>query len=349
MHKFEMKRRTFLKSAATLSAGATISGALPAWASTKEAVMATWGGDYSRLLGEIVQPISMKKDDVSVVFDTGSTSARKTKVIAQSKRPTNALDVVSFANSDMHLLSENGYLAQLTEKEIPELKNVYPQFATSYSIPHIYSALVIVYNKDKVKAPKSYKDLWNREYEGKIGLANALYAQAIVASALAHGGSNENFEPGYKPLLELKKAGAKILPSNEAVANAFKSGDIGVTLMWRARAYQWKKLGLPLAFAVPSEGALPVIFEAAMTRNAGHPEAATVFLNAMLNPEAQAGFAEKMGYIPTVRNAKLPGDLMETIGFSDTDRENFVKTNYAYVAEQGRKMLEWWSQTFKAA
>ncbi|MZR30402.1 extracellular solute-binding protein [Sneathiella litorea] len=349
MTKFDIGRRNFVKGAAALSAGAAFSPALPAWAAGKESVMATWGGDYSRLLGDIVQPISMAADGVGVVFDTGSTSARKTKVIAQANRPRNSLDIVSFGNADMNLMNQNGYLAQLTPKEVPAVVNVFPQFETGYSIPHIYSALVIVYNKDMVTEPKSYKDLWNKEYEGKIGLANALYVQAIIASALAHGGSNENFDPGYEPLLELKNAGAQILPSNESVANAFKSGEIGVTLMWRARAYQWKKLGLPLAFAVPSEGAMPVIFEAAMTRNASNPEAAAVFLNAMLDPKAQAGFAEKMGYIPTVKGADLPKELLETIGFNDSDRENFFKTNYGYNAEQGPRMLEWWNQTFKAA
>tara|TARA_R100000005_G_scaffold96723_2_gene86761 strand:- start:23188 stop:24231 length:1044 start_codon:yes stop_codon:yes gene_type:complete len=347
MNKFNIGRRTFVKGAAALTAGAAFAPALPAWAA-KEIVMATWGGDYSRLLTEIVQPLALNADGVSVVFDTGNTSARKTKVIAQASRPTNSLDVISFGESDMHQLHEKDCLAPLTSADVPLLDSIFPQFETGYSIPHIYSGMVIVYNKDTVTAPKSYKDLWNKEYEGKIGLANILFGQAIVASALAHGGSNENFDPGYEPLLELKKSGVKILPSNEAVANAFKSGEISVSLMWRARAYQWQQMGLPLAFSVPSEGALPVVFEAAMTKNAANPEAAKVFLNAMLDPKAQAGFAANMGYVPTVKGAELPAELIEAISFTDAERENFYKSNYAYVAEQGPKMLEWWNQTFKA-
>ncbi len=347
MTKFNIGRRTFVKGAAALTAGAALAPTLPAWAA-KEIVMATWGGDYSRLLGEIVQPLSMSADGVSVVFDTGNTSARKTKVIAQAGRPVNSLDVVSFGESDMHQLHEKDCLASLSAADVPLLDTIFPQFETGYSIPHIYSGLVIVYNKETVAPPTSYKDLWKSEYDGKIGLADILFNQAIIASALAHGGSNENFDPGYAPLLELKKTGVKILPSNEAVANAFKSGEIDVSLMWRARAYQWQQMGLPLAFAVPSEGALPVVFEAAMTKNAANPEAAKAFLNAMLDPKAQAGFAAKMGYVPTVKGAELPADLAATISFSEAERANFYKTNYGYWAEQSANMLSWWNQTFKA-
>lgn len=346
MDKFNIGRRAFVKGAAALTAGAALTPSLPAWAS-KEIVMATWGGDYSRLLGEIVQPISMSKDGVSVVFDTGNTTARKTKVLAQAARPVNSIDVVCFGESDMHQVYEKDCLAPLTAADVPLLSTIFPQFETGYSIPHIYSGLVIVYNKETVAAPKSYKDLWSSDYNGKIGLADILYNQAIIAAALAHGGSNENFEPAYASLLELKKSGVKILPSNEAVANAFKSGEIDVSLMWRARAYQWQQMGLPLAFAVPSEGALPVVFEAAMTKNAANPDAAKAFLNAMLDPEAQVGFAAKMGYVPTVKGAELPADLKEVISFTDAERENFFKINYTYWAEQSPTMLSWWNQTFK--
>lgn len=344
----KVNRRSVIKGAAAFTAIAGVNPVFPAFAG-KEAVMATWGGDYSRLLAEIVQPISMTESGVSVVFDTGSTSARQTKVIAQASRAKSALDIVSFSDATMNGLDQRGFLAKLNSANVPGMVNIYDQFKTDYSIPHIYSALVIVYNEKMFKTPpKAYKDLWNKEYEGKVGLANALYAQAIAAAALANGGSNDNFEPGFAPLLELKEAGVKVLPSNEAVANAFKSEEIGVTLMWRARAYQWKKAGLPLAFSVPTEGAMPIVFEAAMTKNAGNPEAAAGFLNAMLDPAAQAGFAKKMGYIPTVRGAELPADLAATISFSEADRKNFVKPNYAYLTAETPKLLEWWNQKFKA-
>lgn len=340
-------RRRFLKLTVAMTAGATLLPAQGALAAKHEAIMATWGGDYSRLLSEIVAPVAQQEAEVGIVFDTGSTSARRTKIIAQASRPKNAIDVVSFSDADMFLMANKRFLADITTDNVPNSANILPQFKRSYAIPHIYSGLVIVYNPDLVPAPTSYKDLWGDAYVGKVGLANALYRNAIIAAAVSHGGSVDNFEPGYDALLELKKQDVKILPSNEAVANALKSEEIGVTLMWRARAFQWKKQGLSLAFAVPSEGAMPVVFEAAITKNAGHPEAAAKVLNAMLDPSAQLSFAREMGYMPTVSDAVVPAEVASEIGFTDAERENFLEPDYAYTVAETPKMLEWWNQTFK--
>ncbi len=346
-NKCTLDRRQFIKLGAAMAAGGTLISGQEALAARHRAIMATWGGDYSRLLSEIVAPVAQREADVEIVYDTGSTSARRTKVIAQAPRPRNSIDVVSFSDADMFLMSSKGFLEDISTENVPNSANILPRFKQAYAIPHIYSALVIVYNPDLVPVPASYRDLWKDVYAGKVGLANALYRNVILAAAVSHGGSVDNFEPGYDALLELKGQGVKVLPSNEAVANALNSGEIGVTLMWRARAFQWKNQGLPVAFAVPSEGAMPVVFEAAITRNASHPDAAAAVLNAMLDPSAQVSFAREMGYIPTVSNATLPEQIGREIGFTDAERGNFLKTNYEYTAAETPRMLEWWNQTFK--
>lgn len=348
MREFQTNRRRFMQLTAAGLAGGTVLGSRPALAESKQVIMATWGGDYSRLLTELVAPVADREAGISIMHDTGSTSARRTKVIAQAKRPRNAIDVISFAETDMFLMGQKGYLAEVTADSVPNSANVLPQFRQSYSIPHIYSALVIIYNPDLVPEPSGYKDLWSEPFHGKVGLANALYRNAIRAAAFAHSGNDDNFDPGYKALLELKKQGATVLPSNEAIANALKSGEIGATMMWRARAVQWKNAGLPVKSAVPSEGAMPVVFEAAATQNSSNPAGAAAVLNAMLDPVAQAAFAQEMGYIPTVSNAELPENVAREIGFTEAERNNFLPPNHEAVIAKTPEMLEWWNQTYKA-
>lgn len=348
MRNSNINRRRFLQATAAGLAGSTILGSQSALAESKQVIMATWGGDYSRLLTELVSPLVDSDAGVSVVHDTGSTSARRTKVIAQAKRPQNAIDLISFSETDMFLMGQKGYLAEVNVENVPNFANVLPQFQQKYSIPHIYSALVIVYNPDLVPEPTSYKDLWSEPFHGKVGLANALYRNAIRAATYAHGGNDDDYGPGYEALLELKEQGVKVLPSNEAIANALKSGEIGATLMWRARAVQWKNAGLPVKSAVPSEGAMPVVFEAAATQNSANPAEAAAVLNAMLDPVAQAAFAQEMGYIPTVSNAELPAEVAAEIGFTDAERNNFLPPHHETVIAKTPEMLEWWNQTFKA-
>src|SRR5206468_1641470 len=100
-----------------------------------------------------------------------------------------------------------------------------PEFRRPYAVPQAYSAKVIVYNPEKMPAPRSYRDLWNGAYAGRIGLADLLAVAAIESAALIAGGNARNYETGKAKLLELKASGVKLYPSNEALAVALKSGD----------------------------------------------------------------------------------------------------------------------------
>lgn len=341
----KLDRRSFLATTG-MATGLTMLGDLPSgWAATKEVVVGTWGGDYLRLMKKFVAPLAAKQG-AHFVADIGNAPARKTKLIAQSHLPTNSMDVACLSNTDMAQVAELHTLADLDEKMVPNLKNVFPKLRKPYAVPHIYSALVLVYNPSMVPKPTSYADLWKPAYAGKIGFADILYLYNILAAAQAHGGTASNFDPAKKALLELRDK-VKIYPSNEAVANALHAGEIGVTVMWKARAFQWAKNGVPVKFSVPDEGATPVVFEAAMTKNANNPKGAEVFLNALLDPKAQVEFAKAMGYLPTVDNAHLPKKLEAELGFTAAQRKNFFIPDEAYMIKTTSHWLNWWRQDFK--
>jgi putative spermidine/putrescine transport system substrate-binding protein len=104
---------------------------------------------------------------------------------------------------------------------------------------------------------------------------------------------------------------------------------------------------LPLGFVIPKEGSVPVAFEAAVAKNSRNKDAAWEYLNAMLDPQGQIAFAEKMGYAPTVTNATLPEPL-KRVGFSEAE----VKLLHAYdlkgLTEKKADILEFWNKEFKA-
>src|SRR5690606_17335485 len=147
---------------------------------------------------------------------------------------------------------------------------------------------------------------------GRVGVVDDQYDYLTLAGSLASGKGATDLEAGQQFLRELKANKPKVYPSVDALASALKSGEIWVTVTWKARALQWKKAGLPLAFVFPKEGALPATFEAAITAGSRVGECGMGYLNAMLDPRAQLAFAETMGYAPTIVNAGLPAALAET-------------------------------------
>jgi putative spermidine/putrescine transport system substrate-binding protein len=306
-------------------------------------VLGTWGGDTERLLMQVVRTVK-DSGSIDLKLDVGTPAARKTKMLSQLQRPHNAMDITFLVDSDVYLMGQANALRPLDPALIPGYGNLLEEFRKPFSVPTMYSALVLVYS-DKVKAPTAIADLWRSEY--KVGLADLSYDKVIPMAAVAHGGSTSNFAPGYDALMKLKQQGVRVYSSNEAVGNAFKSGEINAAIMWKGRAFQWIEAGLPIRYGMPKEGAYPVNFEMAITRNSAFPREAHQVLGAALLPEIQRSMALGLGQVPTTKNAGMGADTAAKVGFTDEERARFMKPDFAHNTAKATEMLDFWNQRFK--
>jgi putative spermidine/putrescine transport system substrate-binding protein len=349
MKNMNINRRGFLKTASSLALAPAFS-ALPGLAhAAEDLIVGTWGGDYQNLLQQIISPL-MTKQGVNVVFDTGNAVPRVMKLRAEMNARRGSMDVPLLGEVDMYDAERAGSLEKLDVKKIPNLQHAIDALKTPYSIPHIFSAMTLVYNTEKFPTPPdSLQALLDPANKGKVGLSDILYLYNTVFLGLGAGGDAKSFEGGKKFLAKFKNNSPRIYPSNEAVATAFKSGEITIACMWKARALQWRDSGLPVGFIIPKEGTVPVSFEAAIAKNSRNKDAAYAYLNAMLDPVGQVGFAEKMGYAPTVNNATLVTEAQKRVSFTEAE----VKSLHAYdlkgLTEGKNDMLEFWNKDFKAA
>jgi putative spermidine/putrescine transport system substrate-binding protein len=342
---FTLGRRALLGTAAATAAAALAPRQARA---AGRVVIGTWGGDYAELLTRNVEKPLLTPQGIEVLQDIGSQDARKTKLIAERASRRSSMDVCCLSDTDMYQMSLLKVFDDVPADIVTNARNIIPKLRRSYSIPHIFSGQVILYNPDKIKTPpKGFADLWDPKYKGRVAIPDLNYPAVTFGAAIMAGGSMSNWEPAKKALLDLKKNNPIVYPSHEALAQALKAEEVWITPMWLARGYMWQKGGVPITHVVPEEGAIPVIFEAAVTRHAQNKANGWAYLNAMLDPAAQAGFSERMGYVPTVTNAKLPEDLAAKIGFTPAQQEKFNSPDYAYQAKQLPAILEFWNRQFK--
>jgi putative spermidine/putrescine transport system substrate-binding protein len=349
MTRFSTTRRGFIAGAGAALTIGNASYGRAAGLSCSQIVVGTWGGDYEALLDANITKPLLEPQKLEVLTDVASQDPRKTKLVAERNSKHGSMDVACLGEADMFQMAQQGILLDVDDTLVPNMKNVLPKLRKKYAVPHIYSGRVVVYNVDRVKpAPTAYADLWDPKFKDKVGLVDILYPQNIEAAAMTAGGTATNYEPGKAKLMELKKLGCKIYPSNETLAAALKSEEVWITVMWRARAVQWKKAGIPVSSIVPKEGATPIIFEMAVPKNAPDRDCAMRYLDAALDPRAQVGFADKMGYVPTVTNAVLPEELKKELDFTPEERANFFIQDLKYIADNQAQLLEWWNKEFKA-
>ena len=344
------QRRQFLKNAGALALlpalGAHGARALAAPACSGRVVVGTWGGDYQRLLQKNIDPLV--QPELEVIYDVGSALARQTKMRAEKGARRSTLDVSLLRDNDMYQMYAEGATMAIDPAQVPNLANVLPSLKRSYAAPHIFSALVLVYDTRQVAtAPDGLAALLDKKLAGRIGVVDDQYDYLTLAGALASGRTVKDLELGQKYLRQLKANSPKVYPSVDALAGALKSGEIWVTVTWKARALQWKKAGLPLAFVFPKEGALPATFEAGVAAGSKAGACGMAYMNAMLDPGAQRAFAEAMGYAPTTSNAGLPPSLQEAVGFSSAELDKLVAVDFDLLAKNKSALLDFWNKEFR--
>jgi putative spermidine/putrescine transport system substrate-binding protein len=342
-------RRAFLAGTAAAAGIGAFGLPAPAGAQSKgKIVVGTWGGDYARLLNKNIEQPLLIKEGWEVIQDQAGDPQRRSKMLAEQRLPRGTTDLQALSSINMFQMHDAGTVLPVDYSRLKNAGNILPSMKYPYGIGHIYSGKVAVYNPKLIApAPTSYKDVFDPKHGNKLGIIDIQYQYTIVCAALASGGSISNLEPGKKLLLECKKAGMRIYPTNEAFAQGLQSEEFALGVMWKARVVQWQNAGISVEAAAPAEGTLAYISGFVIPKNAPNKDGAYAYLDAMLAKPAQDNFAIDMGYNPTVTNATVAPDLNKRIGFTPEEIKKLVDLDYDYMNKNDVALKEWWDKELK--
>src|SRR5215831_17093552 len=282
-------------------AGATALAAFPASAQdNKRIVVGTWGGDYSRLLAKNIETPLLAPKGWDVVKDEANDPPRRAKMLAEKSLRRGTSDIQGVSAANMYEMNEQGTIEQLDYSKIPNSANLMPSMKYPYGVGHIYSGKVVLYNPKLMKAPEGFADTLDPKHGDKLGIIDIQYQYSLIAAGLASGGSVSNIEPGKERLIACRKA----------------------------RAVQWQNAGINVSTVAPKEGVPMYVSGFVVPKNAPNKAGSYAYLDAMLDPSAQEGFAVDMGYNPTVTNAKVPPAVQERIGFTEIEQKRLVDLDY---------------------
>jgi putative spermidine/putrescine transport system substrate-binding protein len=336
-----LSRRTMLFSGTTLLAAPAILSHRSQAA--EQCVVGTWGGDYARLLRENIDDPILKPEGINVIQDIGDEIPRVAKLYAQKKLPRGTEDIACVGALNGYRVTDAGLVEDLDVKQVPNLKHVYPNLRMPAFVPHIYSAQVLVYNPDTVKdPPQSLGDLLDPKWKGKVGIVSQGANQwLIMAASLLLTGTTTDFDKAKAFILKLNDNGLRLYPETDALAPAFKSGEINVGVIWLARTVMWQNAGFPVKGRFPKEGSILYVSGMVLPKNAPDKDAAYKYMNALLAPSAQQGFAAHMGYLPTVDNAPLTGKVGEQLALPET-ASKLIPPDYPVLSKAIPDLNDWW-------
>lgn len=252
------------------------------------------------------------------------------RVLSEARAKRHVVDVIETNGPEMESLAREQVLAPFHSPYLADLPaEIIPKHGLW--VPDRLNFFVVAYNTHKVKAadlPKTYEGFLDPKWKGRISLEatdSEWMAGVIKTWGEARGMAYFQKLAAMKP--DMRKG-------HVLLAQLIASGEVDVGLTaYHANAQSFKKRGAPVDWA-PVE---PVIARAqglGLARNAPHPNAALLFTDYMLSPEAQEMLSQ-MGRTPTSRAVK-----------TDTSGMKFVMTDSLVILDESDKWQQLWDKLF---
>jgi iron(III) transport system substrate-binding protein len=218
-------------------------------------------------------------------------------------------------NADVVHTSDAGHFVLLKDKKLL-LRHVPPgveRFPAGFKDADGYyfglraTVNVIAYNTKLVpaaEAPKTWKDLLDPRWRGKLVTAHPGYSGVVATHVLALVQMH-----GWDYFKQLAQQKVMIVQSAVDPAGVVASGERMVAVNGGDYTfYQTKKKGAPLEIVYPKEGVPLVVSPTAITAFAPHPNAAKLFTDFTFTRDIQQVMADSEGLYTGHPEVKYPSD-----------------------------------------
>lgn len=261
---------------------------------------ANWGGTWS----DLEKQFSISSTDTDM-----SSAEEIAKVKADGKKGT--VDMGDVGQSFCPVVIDEGISLPYKTSYWDEIP-AWAKDNDGHCIVAYTGTIAFIVNKQKVKdIPTSWEDLKNGKALVTVGdVTAATQAQnAVLAAAVAYGGSETNLEPGIKYFEELAKN--KRINLATGGLEGMQSGEVEVMLVWDFNALaQRDQMGADKdkwEIVIPSDGTITSGYTTFINNNAPHPYAAMLTREYILSDAGQINLAR--GYARPIRNVELPADV----------------------------------------
>lgn len=313
-----------------------------------EVTVAMYGGTFADNTKKCyVEPFE-KKYNAKVNVVIGASTDQLAKLRAQKNDPQ--LDV-AYMDWDIAVQARSeGLIDKLDRQKIPNIAVVHDILLDKegYLLGHFFSATGIAYNTKYVKdPPKSWKDIWDPKYKGKIALSDitgtAGYHSLIMISK-AFGGDINNLSPGFEALKKLKGGIVTFFHHPDMLISLVERGEVWIATWYADRTGAAYSKGVPIAFAFPQEGAVGIRGCFTIAKGCKNKDLAEKYINMALTPECQKCFAESQSVGPANKNVKIDPEIAKNLVYGRERIEKLYFPDSKYVSEHRGEWTERWNK-----
>jgi putative spermidine/putrescine transport system substrate-binding protein len=348
--------------AGILSAGALVSTAattLAQEACTQMQVYLAIAPNHREDVMSYIAPKLKEKFNVELVTEAIGSVMMVDRLTAQGASPR-----VSIVQWDVPIgiaACDKGGCAPIDVEKAPNLKKL-PGWALSKGPsgkPETLTAGVvgvgILYNEEELKkhnlaVPKSWADLKKPEYAGRLGITapqSSMGTAALVMLARINGGGEGNIEPGFAATKQITPKNTIFTWSSE-MSNLFQLGDLWIAVNSNNIAPALRAKGLPIKFALPSEGSPTANTGMSLVKGSPCEAAAYEYVNLYFSDDFQAKRMEA-GTLSASKDAwgKISADLKTELGMGPNDLDKFIDLDWRAINAARPGWIERWTREIK--
>ncbi|WP_232699470.1 extracellular solute-binding protein [Brevibacillus daliensis] len=198
--------------------------------------------------------------------------------------------------------------------------------------------LGFVYNTDLVKpedAPKTWDDLLDPKWKGKIQMANPAASGTATLTVLAQL-MERGEEPGWDYFKKLMDQVSALPDSGSAPTKAVAKGEASIAIAFDFMAYEMKAKGEKVDFIVPEKTAI-IVNPVSLVQDGPNPAGGKAFIDYLLSKDGQQ-ILSNWYHIPIHKDvpSKTPLTLEKVIPHAQQLDVDWVVQNYDRVRNEWR-------------
>jgi len=315
----QWKRREFIATGLGLAAGI----GLPQRAAAADTlVAATFPGTWNEAHTKILVPYFRKASKADATLTIQLATDQVAKLAASGGKPP--FDVSIMDEGPLLDALKQDLFVKYPVANSANFKSLYPMFQDEWGPKISLQVIGIGYNPKKIKTPpKSWDDLWNPAYKGRVGLTalNSTLGLAFMAElARLKGGNEGNLEPAFVALRTLLPNVGAISANLGAHATLFQQEQIDIAPYNFNFVETLKAKGVDVEFVVPDTG--PVAWRTSLhvVKNAARPDLAFQYIEGAITPEVQTDEAKSpFDVIPTHSKVAMTPIMQQKIARTPED------------------------------
>jgi putative spermidine/putrescine transport system substrate-binding protein len=347
--RMHLTRRDLMGGAAGFGAAFAVSPR--ALAQAKTLVAATFPGTWNEADRNVIAPAFKSTTGAAVTQSIilGTDQVARLTAAKGSKPP---FDVAFFDTPQVLDAVKDGLIVEYPAAQSPHFKALLPKFQDKWGPKITMQVIGIGYNPKKISSPpKSWDELWDPKYKGRVGLT-ALNSQLGIAFLAElnriKGGSETDFEPAFKALRELLPNVGAIAANLGAYATLWQQEQIDIAPYNFNFVQTLKAKDVPVELSIPQTGAVGWETSLHLVANAQEPELAVKYIDLHLDPAIQQKLLlAPYDVIPTSAQVKLEGPITTSIARSQEDLGKIRGFDWAKLNPQRGALIERFNREIK--